>query len=643
MRSIHQFYTRNEAGEIVPNAEVKVNFAGGSEAPIFTSESGGTEVTQPLTATASGKAVFYIEPGIYDIETKDPITLSTATFSSVEISLSKGDSFADYSKTIKVALTTDLINMSFDTAPVIGTITESLGYSSKGGGGAAQWQSTGVTGQTPSQSPAQLGYALLNDASGNQWALIIPTKLHVRQVGAVGDGVTNDTAAIQAAFNAMDNATVYDQQFYGGVVSLTRGSYNFNSTLDWGRFSIEGDGSFNSVLLWSGGSGVTAITKTQANTYMKGVSLQVVNAGLLTSDFPNCWIDSSSTKVDWSYHLYDVYFGKCGGASLRVGEIVNAYFERVRFNNAECLLEVNGSGGGSANRVVSLKNCTVDFTQLTGANVDVDCLFRFNLGNSDYCSLIIENWRFEGDNDNYSGTEIIQLNDAESPTQELRSRPLSVEFKNVGFSFNVPITKSVDLIGVNSSSLGVNVPVTFNNFYQTGNITNLFTAGSLASLSGLQENPELPLTLGSWSLWPAVGGDSDKPIKFSEKINFNTVDLVCDGDNISAPSVLSGDPSGEATIKTLSGGIIDVTGKTGLITVDTEASAATDDLNTITGGVGNQKIMLRTSNNSRDVVVKDGAGNIIMGNTGADVTLDTRTRVVTLIYSSQIATWLECS
>jgi len=84
-RSVRSFYSTDETGAIIPQAEISVNFAGGAEAPIYTVNSGGTPVSQPLISTSSGKAVFYVEPGVYDIESKDPISLTTSTFSNEEI------------------------------------------------------------------------------------------------------------------------------------------------------------------------------------------------------------------------------------------------------------------------------------------------------------------------------------------------------------------------------------------------------------------------------------------------------------------------------------------------------------------------------------------------------------------------------
>ena len=60
---------------------------------------------------------------------------------------------------------------SKSSSPTTGDTVTFEGYAAIGDGGAATWQHNGITGQTPSQSPAQLGDALLNDGNGNQWEL----------------------------------------------------------------------------------------------------------------------------------------------------------------------------------------------------------------------------------------------------------------------------------------------------------------------------------------------------------------------------------------------------------------------------------------------------------------------------------------
>lgn len=80
------------------------------------------------------------------------------------------------------------------------SILETLGFSSIGDGGAAQWQLNGVTGQTVSQSPAQLGDGLLNDASGNQRALVFSYPINVKALGAVV-GAVDSLPSFKAALN----------------------------------------------------------------------------------------------------------------------------------------------------------------------------------------------------------------------------------------------------------------------------------------------------------------------------------------------------------------------------------------------------------------------------------------------------------
>jgi len=90
---------------------------------------------------------------------------------------------------------------------------------------------------------------------------------------------------------------------------------------------------------------------------------------------------------------------------------------------------------------------------------------------------------------------------------------------------------------------------------------------------------------------------------------------------------------------TIASGEITVLGKKHR--VDTEASASTDDLDTINGGIDGMELMLRTTSSARDVVVKDGTGNISLGNSGGDVTLSTDRHTITLVYDGLLSVWLE--
>lgn len=91
-----------------------------------------------------------------------------------------------------------------------------------------------------------------------------------------------------------------------------------------------------------------------------------------------------------------------------------------------------------------------------------------------------------------------------------------------------------------------------------------------------------------------------------------------------------------AAAKTIAAGVITITGSYHV--VDTEAAAATDDLDTISGGSDGQRLVLRASNAARDVVIKDGTGNI---QCAGDFTLNNTQDTIELIFDSALAAWLE--
>jgi len=117
--------------------------------------------------------------------------------------------------------TTDLINGK----PIydLDRIIETSGFTTAGDGGAGKWKQNGITGQTPSQTPAQLGNALLNDASGNQWSLVVEGDYNPHCLGSVSDGVTDNTLTIQSTINAAKNGNLNIR--WGG------GTYYHNNNL----------------------------------------------------------------------------------------------------------------------------------------------------------------------------------------------------------------------------------------------------------------------------------------------------------------------------------------------------------------------------------------------------------------------------
>jgi hypothetical protein len=89
---------------------------------------------------------------------------------------------------------------------------------------------------------------------------------------------------------------------------------------------------------------------------------------------------------------------------------------------------------------------------------------------------------------------------------------------------------------------------------------------------------------------------------------------------------------------TIASGVVAINPDTVLLIVDTESAAATDDLDSITGGRTGQMITLRAASGTRDVVVKDGTGNILLV---SDRTLDTLQDTLTLMFLPDLDSWTE--
>lgn len=92
-----------------------------------------------------------------------------------------------------------------------------------------------------------------------------------------------------------------------------------------------------------------------------------------------------------------------------------------------------------------------------------------------------------------------------------------------------------------------------------------------------------------------------------------------------------------ATLLTIASGSITATQN--FHRVDTESSASTDNLDTITAGTEGQVLFLRQNNSARDIVIRHAQGNIVCAG-GANVTLSTTADMVILVYDDVIDNWI---
>ena len=114
----------------------------------------------------------------------------------------------------------------------------------------------------------------------------------------------------------------------------------------------------------------------------------------------------------------------------------------------------------------------------------------------------------------------------------------------------------------------------------------------------------------------------------------NTVILSAQ-EGLSTPKLLITPQAGELTIAS---GAVTVTDS--VHRLDTESNAASDDLDTVNGGTDGYILILKTVSNSRDVTVKDGTGNLYLA---GDFTLSNTEDTITLRFDALIDGWVEVS
>jgi hypothetical protein len=125
-------------------------------------------------------------------------------------------------------LTTTALIASTTTFSAATTIPTS-GFTTSGDGGGHSWKQNGVTGQTVSQTPAQIGSALLNDGNGNQWALVLNGVIDLRATGVNTSNTPEvNTYTAQALVNSM---------ILGGEIAINE-DYNFKAIYDLDRTSL---------------------------------------------------------------------------------------------------------------------------------------------------------------------------------------------------------------------------------------------------------------------------------------------------------------------------------------------------------------------------------------------------------------------
>ena len=226
------------------------------------------------------------------------------------------------------------------------------GFLTSGDIGSGNWLQNGVTAQPVSQSPAQLDDALLNDANGNQWALV--GQLTAAKLGAVG-GV-DEGVILAALISAAESRGHGTRIFMNRPVS---GEYQTSIQLNVNKgiwFDFEGFGDESSAgtpndglmrIKWVGAAGGIIFkwgSSTLGNKLFYGGftgSVMLDGNNLAATCFKGVSLQGFNSEILYTYRPtgFGVLLNNENEALLS-----NVHFDVLRHFNGANVLAENGKG-----------------------------------------------------------------------------------------------------------------------------------------------------------------------------------------------------------------------------------------------------------------------------------------------------------
>ena len=258
---------------------------------------------------------------------------------------------SDTSEAFANQLTTfDLIGSAAVFAPDTNITTK--GYLTSGDGGSGSWVQNGMTGQTPSQSPAQLGDALLNDGNGNQWDLVgLP--IDVRSLGAQGKPF-DDALPIAALIARLKSNG-------GGAFHVGEAFNCAEIVLDFSDVAIVSNGGGELTLNNGVNNNVISIVNA-SNVIISGLKIdqnrlnQTAGHGIRLDNSKNVWLTN-----------LDIINAVGYGIGLQgFGTHENVYIDNVTIDG------VQADGIDIKNRQDNNKNIFISNVNISSFNIDSD-------------------------------------------------------------------------------------------------------------------------------------------------------------------------------------------------------------------------------------------------------------------------------
>jgi hypothetical protein len=205
--------------------------------------------------------------------------------------------------------------------------------------------------------------------------LIVGAPVDVKDFGAVGDGTTDDTSAIQAAINALP---------FGGEVRLGRGTFKYSSLTVPDGVVVRGEGDFATTLMCTSATGKITLGVSSGLKDLK-ISASVAR----TPDFEFVFIGSDAGFVR---HVVFANYS----LGVRAGTLAGAIVVRPVIDGCNFFSPVVGAGTGAialdhySNAIII--NCTGAGAALPAQQPD----FGIRIRNGDTSYLVDNNFTIHG-------------------------------------------------------------------------------------------------------------------------------------------------------------------------------------------------------------------------------------------------------
>jgi len=371
------------------------------------------------------------------------------------------------------------------------------------------------------------------------------------------------TAEMQAAFDECDDQ---GGARHGGVaLRLPHGKIVVSQKLLWRRHAIIGDGAVGTTIVWAGAPGETVFEMDYPVQQMRKLRLDILDG----DHIPGTWVDYRSSAqhpvFDWGATFDGVFFGHASGAALKLPTVVNGYLSNCRWNNCRTMVEIQSKGTASGNCQLSIRASTIDWdNQFAFPITPVEDLVRLSssLGSSDFYTVKLHDWRFEGDRsalaDDFS---ILRVRHS---TNALSARPVLLHMSDCSMDVRDHFAtsgKTVSIVKQDTTQTNVLCPILIENVWFTG--VDRFYSGSRLADQYVYIPPSVPKSDRIPFLLidaPLGNGGADRTTVLPRKVSIGETELRSTATGFSivpegGSSILGGQVTPEGSVDAAKGSL----------------------------------------------------------------------------------------